>query len=120
MLYRSPKALVPLRGFLRQAGAVPDAEAAVPVPAGTADKLLGRYRRCLVTERGLAAETAADYAAKVRAFVTARVDHGLAGLTAAEVTAFIVGTCPSMRKRTAKLTVTALRSLLGLASGIQH
>ena len=29
------------------------------------------------------------------------------------MTAFIVGTCPSMRKGTAKLTVTALRSLLG-------
>jgi integrase/recombinase XerD len=75
--------------------------------------LLGRYRRYLVTERGLAAETAADYAAKVRPFVAGRADHGLAGLTAAEVTAFIVQTCPPMRKGTAKLTVTALRSLLG-------
>ena len=37
----------------------------------------------------------------------------VAGLTAAEVTAFIVVTCPSLGKGTAKLTVTALRSLLG-------
>ncbi len=35
-------------------------------------RLLGRYRRYLVTERGLAAETAADYAAKVRPFLAAR------------------------------------------------
>jgi integrase/recombinase XerD len=107
----SPKALVPLLGFLRRIGAVP--EAPPPVPAGAADALLDRYRRYLVTERGLAAETAAGYAAKVRVFLAAPVDRGLAGLTAAEVTAFIVETCPSMRKGTAKLTVTALRSLLG-------
>jgi integrase/recombinase XerD len=111
VLYLSPKALAPLLGFLRRAGAAP--EAPPPVAAGPADELLDRYRRYLVTERGLAAETAAGYAARVRTFVAARVDQGLAGLTAAEVTVFVVETCPSMRKGTAKLTVTALRSLLG-------
>jgi integrase/recombinase XerD len=111
VLYLSSKALVPLLGYLRRAGAVP--EAPPPAPAGPADALLDRYQRYLVTERGLGAATAADYAAKVRAFVAARVGHGLAGLTAAQVTAFIVEKCPSMRKGTAKLTVTALRSLLG-------
>jgi site-specific recombinase XerD len=111
VLYLSSKALVPLLGYLRRAGAVP--EAPPPAPAGPVDALLDRYQRYLVTERGLGAATAADYAAKVRAFVAARVGHGLAGLTAAQVTAFIVETCPSMRKGTAKLTVTALRSLLG-------
>lgn len=110
VLYLSPKALGPLLGFLRRIGAAPEAPPAVR--ASPADALLGRYQRYLVTERGLAAETAADYAAKVRAFAAARVEHGLAGLTAAEVTAFVAGTCPSMRKGTAKLTVTALRSLL--------
>jgi site-specific recombinase XerC len=111
VLYLSPKALVPLLGFLRRVGAAPEAPRAVA--AGPAEALLDRYRHYLVTERGLAAETAADYAAKVRAFAAARTDQGLAGLTAAEVTAFVVETCPSMRKGTAKLTVTALRSLLG-------
>ena len=110
VLYLSPKALVPLLGFLRRIGAAPEA----PLPArAPEDALLGRYRRYLVTERGLAAETAADYAAKVRPFLAARISHGPAGLTASEVTAFIVETCPPMRKGTAKLTVTALRSLLG-------
>jgi site-specific recombinase XerD len=110
----SPKALVPLLGYLRKAGAAPEAPA--PVPAGPADELLGRYQRYLVTERGLGAATAADYAAKTRPFLSGRVaadGAGLACLTAADVTAFVVGTCPSMRKGTAKLTVTALRSLLG-------
>ncbi len=113
-LYLSPKALVPLLGYLRRLGAVP--RAASPVPAGPVDALLDRYRRYLVTERGVGTETAADYAAKVGPFLAGREKEGvidLAGLTAAEVTAFIVVTCPSMRKGTAKLTVTALRSLLG-------
>jgi len=38
-----------------------------------------------VTERGLAAETAAGYAAKVRAFVAARVDQGLLAVTGMRV-----------------------------------
>jgi integrase/recombinase XerD len=112
-LYLSPKALVPLLGYLRRLDAAPQAPSPVPAPA---DALLDRYRRYLVTERGVGTETAADYAAKVRPFLAGRQKEGvidLAGLTAAEVTAFIVVTCPSMRKGTAKLTVTALRSLLG-------
>jgi|HubBroStandDraft_3_1064219.scaffolds.fasta_scaffold12230_2 site-specific recombinase XerD len=113
-LYLSPKALVPLLSYLRRMGVAP--QAPPPVPAGPADGLLDRYRCYLVTERGLGAETAADYAAKVRWFLAGPVaadGAGLASLTAADVTAFIVETCPSMRKGTAKLTVTALRSLLG-------
>jgi integrase/recombinase XerD len=104
VLYLSPKALAPLLGFLRRTGAAPE----VPLPGrAPEDILLDRYRHYL------AAETAADYASKVRPFVAGRAGCGLAGLTAAEVTAFIVRACPSMRKGTAKLTVTALRSLLG-------
>ena len=60
VLYLSPKALVPLLGFLRRIGAAP--EAPPPARGRPADALLDRYRRYLVTERGLAAETAADYA----------------------------------------------------------
>jgi integrase/recombinase XerD len=110
----SPKALSPLLGYLRRLGAAPEATA--PAPAGPVEELLARYRRYLVTERGTGAATAADYAAKTRSFLAVRQTASvldLAGLTAADVTAFIVETCPSMRKGTAKLTVTALRSLLG-------
>jgi site-specific recombinase XerD len=113
-LYLSPKALVPLLGYLRGLGVVAPAPAAGPAtPAGV---LLERYQHYLVTERGLGAATARDYAGKVRAFVAGRLRAGrldLASLTAAEVTAFVLATCPGKPKGTAKLTVTALRSLLG-------
>jgi integrase/recombinase XerD len=110
----SAKALAPLLGYLRRLGAAPEASAAVP--AGPVEELLDRYRHYLVTERGIGAATAADYAAKTRIFLVGRQEAGvldLAGLTAADVTAFVVANCPLMRKGTAKLTVSALRSLLG-------
>ncbi len=113
-LYLSPKALVPLLGFLRRLGAVPMPPA--PVPATPAEALLGRYQRYLVAERGLAATTARGYADLAWPFLAAREEAGgldLAGLTAGEVTAFVLATCPGKPKGSAKLTVTALRSLLG-------
>ncbi len=112
-LYLSPKALVPLLGYLRRLGAVPEP---APVPATPVEALLGRYQRYLVTERGLVRETARGYADFVRPFLAGRAKAGglrLAGLTAAEVTAFVLATCPGKPKGSAKLTVTALRSLLG-------
>jgi site-specific recombinase XerD len=114
VLYLSPKALVPLLDFLRRAGAIPPAD--VPAPASPAEALLDRYRRYLVTERGLASATARGYADMVRPFLAMREEAGafdLGGMTAAEVTGFVLRTCPGMRKGSAKLTVTALRSLLG-------
>jgi integrase/recombinase XerD len=69
-----------------------------------------------VTERGLAATTARGYADMVRLFLVQREKGsglGLEDLTAAEVTAFVLATCPGKPKGSAKLTVTALRSLLG-------
>ena len=110
----SLKGLAPLLGHLRRLGAAPEAPA--PVLAGPAGEVLARYQRYLVSERGTGAATAADYAAKMRPFLASREKAGaldLAGLTAADVTAFITENCPSMRRGTAKLTVTALRSLLG-------
>lgn len=113
-LYLSPKALVPLLAYLRGLGVVPEAPAAAP--ATRAEALLARWQYYLITERGLGPATARDYAAKARAFVAGRETAGgldLAGLTAAEVTAFVLAACPGKPKGTAKLTVTALRSLLG-------
>ena len=60
--------------------------------------------------------TARGYADMVRPFLAGREEaSGLAvpDLTAAEVTAFVLAACPGKPKGTAKLTVTALRSLLG-------
>jgi site-specific recombinase XerD len=114
VMYLSPKALVPLLGYLRGLGVAPPVPP--PVPATPAEGLLDRYQRYLVIERGLGAATARDYAGKVRPFVAGREREGgldLATLTAAEVTAFVLAACPGRPKGTAKLTVTALRSLLG-------
>jgi integrase/recombinase XerD len=113
VMWLSPKALAPLLGFLRRLGVVPPPASAPVTPA---EALLGRYRRYLVTERGLAVVTARGYADMVRPFLAGREEAGglaLADLTAAEVTAFVLAACPGKPKGTAKLTVTALRSLLG-------
>jgi len=109
----SPRALAPLLGYLRRLGAVP---VPAPVPATPAQALLDRYQRYLVTERGLAASTARDYAGMVRPFLTQRAAAGglsLEQLTAAEVSGFVLDRCPRMARGSAKLMVTALRSLLG-------
>jgi hypothetical protein len=103
VLYLSPKALVPLLTYLRSSGVIPPAPAAAP--ASPVEALLDRYRRYLVTERGLTPATARGYADSVRPFLAGREKAGvldLAGLTAAEVTMFVVQACPGQRKGTAE------------------
>lgn len=78
--------------------------------------LLDRYQCYLVTERGLAPVTVREYAYAVRPFLAGRERAGglgLEDLTAAEVTAFVLATCPGKPRSTARRTVKALRSLLG-------
>jgi integrase/recombinase XerD len=111
--YRSVHALEPLLGYLRGLGVAP---APQPLPVTPAQELLQRFQRYLVSERGIGAATAEGYACFARPFAEARLvpgGSGLGGLTAADVTAFVVASCPGMAKGSAKLTVTALRSLLG-------
>ncbi len=108
------RAMAPLLGFLRGVGAAPAAVA--PVAGTPAEVLLERYRRYLLVERGLAAGTARDYVDAVRPFLDGRAAAGGLGLerlTAAEVCAFVVARCPGQARGSAKLTVTAMRSLLG-------
>jgi integrase/recombinase XerD len=87
-----------------------------PVPVTPVEALLDRYQRYLVTERGLAPVTVREYAYAVRPFLAGRERAGglgLEDLTAAEVTAFVLATCPGKPRSTARRTVKALRSLLG-------
>ncbi|QBI18542.1 integrase [Egibacter rhizosphaerae] len=110
--YRTVKALGPLLAYLRGLGVVGPAPVAEVTPA---EALLERYRAYLTSERGLASATARGYVDAVRSFVAGRVIDGegdLAGLTAGEVTAFVVATCPGQTQGSARMTVTALRSLL--------
>ena len=113
VMWLSPEALVPLLSYLRRLGVAP---MPVPPPRTPVEALLGRYRRYLATERGLAAASAQIYADLVRPFLATREETDgldLATLTGAEVTAFVLDSCPGRSKGSAKLTVTALRSLLG-------
>jgi site-specific recombinase XerD len=112
-LYLSPRALAPLLGYLRGLGAVP---APPPMRATAVEALLDNYRHYLITERGLASSTARDYTGLVQPFLARRAAAGglnLDQLTAAEVTGFVLDRCPRMGRGSAKLMVTALRSLLG-------
>jgi site-specific recombinase XerD len=105
----SERGLAPLMRFLRDAGVVPAAGPAVL--AGAVDLLVGRYRAYLETERGLAASTVRYCTGEARGFLAGRVER-LAGLGAAEISGFVAAECGRRSTGSAKILVTALRSLL--------
>lgn len=110
---RSSRALQPLLDYLRERGVTPPE---VPVVSTPAEELLRRYRDYLLGERGLAAGTVRGYLDSVRPFVAGRLGDGglgLGSLTAADVSGFLLAACPGRSQTSAKLLVTALRSLLG-------
>lgn len=112
-LWLSPKAMVPMLGYLRRIGVV-----ATPIPAGPstpAEKLIEAYRAYLVQERGLAAGTVAGYLHVAGLFLATRPTEGGLGLerlSAAEVSAFVLAECSSRTVGSAKYIVCGLRSLL--------
>jgi integrase/recombinase XerD len=113
--YVTARAMAPLLGYLRELGVAPAASPRVAV--GAIELLLADYRGYLAVERGLTADTIEGYVLAVRPFLAGRLRDGdeldLAALTAAEVVAFVVARCPGQSRGAAKMTVTALRSLLG-------
>ena len=124
--YRTPKALAPLLAYLRRLGVAPPEEAIAP--AAPAEVLAERFRGYLLAERGLQPRVASGYLARVRPFIAGclREDSqpgGLAQLTAAEVTGFMVSQARALEPKSAQMLATALRSLLrfwhldGLTSG---
>jgi site-specific recombinase XerD len=112
-LWLSPKALVPFVGYLRRLGvAAPVATAAF----SPTEALLARYRKYLLDVRRLAITTARGYVDMVRPFVATRVvdcELDWEGLKPADVTEFVVSTSHGRCIGSAKLALTALRSLLG-------
>ncbi|MCX2934265.1 site-specific integrase [Mycobacterium sp. CVI_P3] len=113
-LWLSPKALTPLLEYLRGVDVTPVEPE--PQPGGAVETLLARYRGYLVSERGLSAATAALYAHLTRPLLASRMAGGeldVASLTAADVIGFVRVSCPGRAVGTAKLIVTAVRSLLG-------
>lgn len=110
--YRSVKAMRPLLDYLEPLDVLPQL---APVALGPVDVLLERYRGYLILERGLTTGTARGYIDSVRPFVAGRAcQDGLdiAGLTASDVNRFVVDACPHRATGSAKLIVSALRSLL--------
>lgn len=110
--YLSMKAFAPLLGYLAPLGVLPVEE---PAGLGLVEELLDRYRRYLVSERGLTTGTMRGYVNCVRPFVTTRVRQGVldfAGISAADVTGFVRKVCPGRAVGSAKLIVCSLRSLL--------
>jgi len=110
----SRKALRPLLEYLRELGVAPPEPVTVPTRT---EALLERYREYLTSERGVARTTARGYVDMVRPFLrTHEATDGtleLAGLVAANITTFVVAQAPRRCVGSAKLLVTALRSLLG-------
>jgi integrase/recombinase XerD len=114
--YVSAKAMAPILASLAEHGVVVAPRPATPL--GPVDAALARYHQFLVQERGLGHATARGYVDAVRAFVRERTTPDgralhWASLDAADVTRFVVRHTPEQSRGTAKLTVTALRSLLG-------
>jgi integrase/recombinase XerD len=112
----SIKGMRPLLTYLRDLGVAPTTS--LPSPSGPVEEVLARYRNYLTVERGLRHATSCGYVAAVRPFLQGRVLPGssvldLRHLAASEVIAFVVRRCPRQSRGAAKLTVTALRSLLG-------
>ena len=111
---RTRKALHPLLDYLHQAKLASVSDVAVSEdPASVA---LDRYRLFLTAERSLATVTALRYIDCLRPFLIRRTcadGLDLGNLAPADVTAFVVATCPQLNNGVAKLTVTALRSFLG-------
>jgi site-specific recombinase XerD len=105
--------LVPVLSYLRGLGVVP---AAHEPALSNVELLLARYREYLLIERGLSAATARGYIDCVRLFVSSRAGEDgeldLFGLTPQDVLGFVLAECQCRPRRSAKLMVTALRSLL--------
>jgi site-specific recombinase XerD len=111
--YVTTRAMAPLLAYLRELGVVPPASVSRP---STRAELLGeRFCRYLTVERGLAKGTVIGYVDAIKPFLAGLDEDGLdlRELTAGRVTAFVVARCPGRSRGAAKMTVTALRSLLG-------
>lgn len=103
-------------GYLRELGVAPPPSPSSP-PAGPLEETFERYRRYLTVERGFESPSVGCYVGLVRPFLSERLStDGLAlelgDLSAADVTAFVVEQCRQQSRGVAKVTVSALRSLL--------
>lgn len=110
----SVNALAPILEYLRQIGAIPQAQSWKPVSA--VDVLLEEFGGYLAGQRSLTAPVVAAYQHWVRPFVAKVICRGgvnRAGeLTGAEVADFLALRLPGLSRKSAQMTASALRSLL--------
>lgn len=112
---RTNVAMVPLLRFLRASGAAP-APAAV-VASSPVEVLLASFRRYLLSERSLAASTAAAYVAKAERFLMGSVTDGdVSGLTAADVTRAVLDESVTRQVGSVQYFVVAVRAFLKFCS----
>lgn len=113
VLWLSARALTPFLDHLRDRGfQLPPPSNSEPSPS---EELLDRYRTYLLNVRGIANTTARGYVDTVRPFVVGRARDGQfdwAGLTGADVIAFVHLATRHLAIGSAQLLGTALRSLL--------
>ncbi len=106
------RAMEPLLSYLREVGLALAKRPAV-TPLGV---LLGDYRRWMVQERNLAPATVLRYENTARSFLSEQATHGAvlqpAGLTGADVNAFLLRECSRVSAGSAKGRVAELRSIL--------
>jgi site-specific recombinase XerD len=110
----SPRAMRPLVAFLREAGVMAPDDG--PEQLTPLERCVAEYRDWLVGERGLAEPTVTRYERLARRFMAGRVsDAGeldVAGVTGADVSAFLLEECARVSVGSAKGRVAELRSLL--------
>jgi integrase/recombinase XerD len=111
-LWLSSKALAPLVSYLSNVGITVASAHAVLSPS---EALLERYRKYLLDVRGLVATSARGYVDVARAFAVTRVVDGELDwkcLRPEHLIQFVLSASRGRSTGSAKLTVTALRSLL--------
>ena len=106
---RSPRALVPLLGYLRSREAVP--RAPVVTAIAPVEVLLERFGGYLARERGLAEATVSSYVSQVRSFVGEHCGRWDA-LTGRQVTVFVTERSLVQPPRSVTVRANALRALL--------
>ncbi len=107
---RSPRALVPLLGYLRPRGVVP--RAAVVAATDPAEVLLECFGRYLARERALSSATESSYVSQARPFVRENVPAGWGALTGRQVAVFVTERSQAQPPRSVAVRANALRCLL--------
>jgi integrase/recombinase XerD len=107
---RSPRALAPLVAYLREVGAAPE-----PVSAAAPADLLHSFRCYLTVERRLVAGSVDNYVQVARRFLDFCAHQGvtdLAGVTADQLSGFVLSERARRPSGSARHAVTPLRALL--------